>query len=155
MEHPAFGPAEWIWNTDNVSYAHPVTFTATRTFEISQPVTRARATIFVDRFYRLFLDGKLVGWGTCEAGRRADAYDLSTRFPRGTHLLAITAASPTGIGAILFSLELSGYGRYAVVSDSQWRVNGKPAWVWGRPPAYPWGFPPLASFESAWRAAAQ
>jgi hypothetical protein len=155
MESSQTGAAKWIWATDDVHSPHPVRFTATRSILIEEPITFARAKIFVDRRYRFFLDGAPVGEGGQKPGDPMDVYDLSTRFPRGPHVFAIEAESPTGIGGILFGLDISGHGRNAVVSDEKWKIGDRPAFVWGKPPIYPWLFPSVASMESASRAAAQ
>jgi hypothetical protein len=76
-------------------------------------------------------------------GDALDVWDVSGRFPRGIHTLAVEAESPTGIGGILFARDISGHGLNAVVSDGSWTVDGRPAFVWGAPPMYPWGFPAL------------
>jgi hypothetical protein len=155
MESSTTGRAKWIWATDDVKTPHPLKFAARRSFLLELPVAGARARIFVDRSYRFFLDGALVGSGSKKPGDAMDTYDLSGRFSRGRHDLVIEAESPTGIGGILFGLDLSGLGRNAVVSDEEWTLGGQPPFVWGKPPIYPWGFPDRAREERAARAAAQ
>lgn len=141
MESSATGRARWIWSTDDVKTPHPARFTALRSIVVEEAVTDARIKIFVDRKYRVLLDGRVVGTGGMTPGDPLDVYDVSDRFPRGVHVFAIEAESPTGIGGILFALDISGHGRNAVVSDASWSIDGRPAFVWGDPPMYPWGFP--------------
>lgn len=155
MERSETGRARWIWATDDVKSPHPLKFAATRSILIDAPVEAARARIFVDRSYRFFVDGVLIGSGGQKPGDALDSYDLSSRLRPGRNDLVIEAASPTGIGGILFGLDISGHGRNAVVSDASWRVDGRPAFVWGEPPIYPWEFPVRASAERASRAATQ
>lgn len=143
LESSETGRARWIWATDDVKSPHPVRFTARRSIVIEETVTDARAKIFVDRAYRFRLDGREIGAGGMTPGRPMDVYDLSSALPRGTHELEIDAESPTGIGGILFALDVSGHGRNAVVSDASWRIDGRRAFVWGGPPMYPWRFPQL------------
>jgi hypothetical protein len=143
MESSETGRARWIWATDDVKKPHPVSFRASRSIWIDERIASARAKVFVDRSYRLFLDGDFVRSGGQKPGDPLDVIDLSNRLPLGAHELVIEAASPTGIGGILFALDLSAYGRNAVVSDSSWKVDGRPAFVWGEPPMYPWRFPRL------------
>ena len=143
LESSETGRARWIWSTDDVKTPHPVRFTARRSIVIEETVTDARAKIFVDRAYRLRLDGREIGAGGMTPGRPMDVWDLSAALPRGVHTFEIDAESPTGIGGILFGLDVSGHGRNAVVSDATWTIDGRAAFVWGEPPMYPWGFPPL------------
>lgn len=144
MESSETGRARWIWATDDIKSPHPMRFRASRSILIDEKIASARAKIFVDRSYRLILDGEVVGSGGQKLGDPLDLVDLSTRLAPGTHEFVIEAESPTGVGGILFALDLSGYGRNAVVSDASWTVDGKPVFVWGDPPMYPWGFPQIA-----------
>lgn len=143
LESSETGRARWIWATDDVKTPHPLRFTATRSIVIEETVTDARVKIFGDPQYRVLLDGRLVGAGRQAPGDALDVYDVSDRLGRGVHEWAIEAESPTGIGGVLFALDVSGHGRDAVVSDASWTIDGRPAFVWGDPPMYPWGFPPL------------
>jgi hypothetical protein len=78
-------------------------------------------------------------------------YRVAALLRTGVNRIAIEASSPTGVGGILFSLDLDAFGRDAVVSNGRWRVDlsaeavrtgarYRPV-VWGRPPQYPWGYP--------------
>ena len=140
MESPATGGAKWIWSTDDVRAPRPARFTAIRSIALDADVPSARARIFVDRGYRFFLDGRLAASGGMKPGDPMDTVDLPA-LARGVHTLALEAESPTGIGGILFALDLEGRGRAAVVSDGAWGIGARPAFVWGDPPMYPWGFP--------------
>jgi len=144
MESSETGRARWIWATGDIKTPHPMSFLASKSILIEEKLASAKAKIFVDRSYRLFLDGELLRSGGQKPGDPLDVVDLSTRLVPGAHELEIEAASPTGVGGILFALDLSGYGRNAVVSDGTWKVEGRPVFVWGDPPMYPWGFPEIA-----------
>jgi len=141
MESSATGDARWIWSTDDVRSPRPARFTATRSIVLDEAVPASNAKIFVDRAYRLFLDGRPVAEGGMKPGDPMDSVDLG-RLGRGPHVFSIEAESPTGIGGILFALDVPGRGRGALVSDASWTIAGRPAFVWGEPPMYPWGFPP-------------
>lgn len=141
MESSVTGDARWIWSTDDVKSPAPTRFTAIRSIALEEGAPGARVKIFVDRAYRLLLDGVPVGSGAMKPGDPMDVWDLAGRLTPGTHVFAIEAASPTGIGGILFALDMPGRGRGALVSDASWRIGGRPAFVWGSPPMYPWGFP--------------
>jgi len=56
-----------IWATDDVKTEKPATFTASRSFSLSAPAPVARTKVFVDRSYRLFVDGRLVPVGAAPA----------------------------------------------------------------------------------------
>jgi|PersoiStandDraft_1058852.scaffolds.fasta_scaffold40707_3 hypothetical protein len=154
LESSSTGHAKWIWDAGAVTHPAPLRFTASRSLVIAEPVSWARAKIFVQDGYVLRLDGQQVGAGEMRPGDPLDVYDLSSAFPPGVHVFEIEAESATGIGGILFALDISGHGRGAVVSDGSWRIRGRPAWVWGEPPIYPWLFP-LEKTARAFRAAAQ
>jgi hypothetical protein len=145
------GRAEWIWYTDRLREPRPLAFVATRDFELSKAPEKARARMFVDRTHVLYVNGALAGSGSQRPGDPLAVYEVAPLLKAGVNRVAIAAASPTGIGGILFSLEIFMAGRDAVVSDGRWRVDPsaeairsgaryRPV-VWGRPPQYPWGYP--------------
>lgn len=149
----ATGPAEWIWYTARVPQPRPVRFYATRDFELPRAPARAFAKVFVDREHVLYVNGRRAAAGVQQTGEPLAVYDLTRYLTGGVNRLAIEASSPTGIGGILFSLDLDGFGRDAVFSDGRWRVDlsaraireggrYRPQ-VWGRPPQYPWRYPRL------------
>ncbi len=149
----ATGPAEWIWYTGRVPEPRPVRFYATRDFDLPRAPARAFAKLFVDREHALYVNGRRVGAGVQHPGDPLAVYDLTRHLTGGLNRVAIEAASPTGIGGILFSLDLDAFGRDAVFSDGKWRVDlsaeairdggrYRPQ-VWGRPPQYPWRYPRL------------
>lgn len=147
----ATGPAEWIWYSGRVPEPRPVRFYATREFELPRAPDRAFARLFVDREHALYVNGRRVGTGVHQPGDPLAVYDLTRHLAGGVNRVAIEASSPTGIGGILFSLDLDAFGRDAVFTDGNWRVDlsakairdgGRyPPQVWGRPPQYPWGYP--------------
>jgi hypothetical protein len=105
----------------------------------------------VDREHVLFVNGTEVGRGTQAPGDPLRLYPLEASLRPGVNRIAIQASSPTGVGGILFSLDLDALGRDALVSDRRWRVDlsaeavtsgarYRPM-VWGRPPQPPWGYP--------------
>jgi hypothetical protein len=149
--HLATGGAEWIWYTNRVPEPHPITFVATRDFVLDRAPERALAKVFVDRGHVLYVNGTRAGSGTQRPGDPLAVYQVASLLKTGINRIAIEAESPTGIGGILFSLDVHLSGRDAVVSDGRWRVDlareaveigarYRPA-VWGRPPQYPWGYP--------------
>jgi hypothetical protein len=146
------GRAEWIWYPNESSQPSPIAFTATRDFALPSSPAHARAKLFVDREHVLFVNGVRAGSGVQSRGDPLAIYDVAPLLRAGANRIAIEAASPTGIGGILFSLDVEGFGRDALVSDGLWRVGLSSASssgetrrpeVWGRPPQYPWGYPRL------------
>jgi hypothetical protein len=147
----ATGRAEWIWYTNRVPEPRPLAFVATRDFVLTRAPERALAKLFVDRSHVLYVNGTRAGSGTQRPGDPLAIYQVAPLLKPGINRVAIQAESPTGIGGILFSLDVHLSGRDAVVSDGRWRVDlsreavevgarYRPA-VWGRPPQYPWGYP--------------
>ncbi len=145
------GRATWLWYTSLVPVPRPIRFYATRDFELPRAPSRATAKVFVDREHVLYVNGLRAGAGSQRPGDALRLYDLALFLRAGVNRIAIEAASPTGIGGVLFSLDLDLFGRDAVVSDGLWRVDLDPASlqrgaryrpvVWGKPPQYPWGYP--------------
>jgi hypothetical protein len=145
------GRAEWIWYTNRVPEPEPIVFVATRDFVLARAPERALAKVFVDRAHVLFINGARAGSGTQRPGDPLAIYQVAPLLRAGVNRVAIRAESMTGIGGILFSLDVHLYGRDAVVSDGRWRVDLAPEAVevgaryrpavWGTPPQYPWGYP--------------
>ena len=149
--HGATGRAEWIWYTNRLPQPSPIRFFATRAFELPDKPDRALVKLFVDEEHVLWVNGKRAGAGRQRAGDPLALYDIAPLLAAGPNRLTVEAASPTGIGGILLSVDVQGFGRDALVSDGAWRVDTsreaiagpgryRPV-VWGRPPQYPWGFP--------------
>ncbi|HSS43929.1 MAG TPA: hypothetical protein VLO07_01210 [Thermoanaerobaculia bacterium] len=146
----ATGQARWIWCSRDISRPSPVRFYATRGFLLREVPATAMARIFVDRRWRLFINGVPLAAGEQRPGDRLEVWDVTSSLTRGANRVAIEAESPSGVGGILFCLDLGG-GRKPVVSDASWRVEsseeaivaggGTPALEWGSPPMYPWGYP--------------
>jgi hypothetical protein len=126
-------------------------FYAVREIALAAPPARATARVFVDRAHVLFVNGQRAGAGTQSPGDALAAYEVGPLLRAGVNRVVIEASSPTGIGGILFFLDLDGL---SLVSDGRWRVDRDAAAVtgqaryrpvvWGRPPMYPWSYPRLA-----------
>jgi hypothetical protein len=145
------GAAEWIWYSYGPQEPRPVRFFATREIVLPTAPARATAKLLVDPEHVLYVNGLRVGGATRHSGDPLRLYAIAALLHPGVNRIAIEAASPTGVGGILFSLDLDGFGRDAVVTDGLWRVDlsreslatgarYRPV-VWGRPPQYPWGYP--------------
>ena len=147
----ATGPAAFLWYTGRVPEPRSLRFWATRDFELPRKPERALAKVFVDREHVLYVNGVRVGGGRHQTGDPLAVYEVAPLLAEGRNRVAIEAGSPTGVGGVLFSLDVDGFGRDAVVSDAGWRVDLDPSAlaeggrfqpiVWGRPPQYPWGYP--------------
>lgn len=145
------GSAEWIWYSSRVPEPRLVRFWATRDFILPRAPSRATAKLFVDSEHVLYVNGERLGGRAQRRGDPLAVYDAAPLLREGSNRVAIEAASPTGVGGILFSLDLDSYGRDALVSDGGWKVDPSPEGivrgarfapvVWGRPPQYPWGYP--------------
>ena len=149
--HLATGRAAWIWYSGKVPESRPLRFWATREFTLPVQPARAMAKVFVDREHVLYVNGARAGGGTQRPGDPLALYDVAPMLLAGTNRVAIEAASPTGTGGVLFSMDVEGFGRDALVSDAGWRVDLDESaperggryrpMVWGAPPQYPWGYP--------------
>jgi hypothetical protein len=147
----ATGGAEWIWYSSRVPEPRPLRFWATRDFELPRKPARALAKVFVDREHVLYVNGARAGGGSQMPGDPLVLYEVADLLVEGPNRVALEAVSPTGIGGVLFSLDVEGFGRDALVTDGGWRVDPSPSavveggryrpTVWGRPPQHPWGYP--------------
>ena len=147
----ATGRAAFLWYTGSVPRPRPLRFWATRDFELPKKPERALAKVFVDRDHVLYVNGIRAGAGTQRPGDPLALYEVAPLLAAGRNRVAIDAGSPTGVGGVLFSLDVEGFGRDALVTDAGWRVDLEPSAlaeggryrpvVWGRPPQYPWGYP--------------
>ena len=149
--HLATGRAAWIWYPGKVLESRPVRFWATRDFTLPAQPARAMAKVFVDREHVLYVNGTRAGGGRQRPGDPLAVYDVAPLLVAGPNRVAIEAASPTGIGGVLFSMDVENFGRDALVSDAGWSVDLDESarergaryrpMVWGPPPQYPWGYP--------------
>jgi hypothetical protein len=147
--HLATGPARWIWWTDDLEQPLPLHFWAVRSFRLDS-APGARARIFADGAWNLWINGEKVGSGRQQPGDRLVTIDASGRLRVGENRVVLDVLSETGAGGILFALDV-GTSEHAVVSDGTWRMSpseaearagrGRAAILWGRPPMYPWGYP--------------
>lgn len=147
------GQARWIWYSRDVREPRALFFVATRDVLLAQRPSRATAKVFGDRWHVLWVNGRRIGGARQRPGDPLALYEVAADLSRGVNRIAIESGSDTGIGGLLFSLDVSDWGRDAVFSDRRWRVDPdrrairsggrfRPA-VWGRPPMYPWRWPRL------------
>lgn len=150
-EYSRTGGARWIWYSRDVKEPRELAFVATRDVVLGRRPTRATAKLFGDRWHVLWVNGRRVGGARQRPGDPLALYEVARYLGPGTNRIAIESGSDTGVGGLLFSLDLSDWGRDACVSDGRWRVDPsrraistggryRPD-VWGSPPMYPWGWP--------------
>lgn len=147
------GEAEWIWFSRDVPRPAWVRFYMTRDFDLPEAPVSAVAKVFGDRRHVLYINGFGLGGGELAPGDPLWLHDLTPQVRKGKNRIVIVLESNTGIGGLLFALDVAGLGRNVVVSDERWRFDfsesaisrgGRfPAVSWGRPPMYPWRYPRL------------
>ncbi len=145
------GGARWIWYSSRVPKPEPIRFYATCDVDLPGAPARAKARVFVDREHVLYVNGERAGAGTQKPGDALAVYEIGRFLRPGSNRITIEAASPSGIGGILFALESDGRAVPAAASGPGWRVDLDAAAVhsggrerpvvWGPPPQYPWGYP--------------
>ena len=150
--HRATGRAEWIWYSYRMPQARADPLLRDPRLRPGRRSPAARsAKLFVDREHVLWVNGERAGAGQQQPGDPLALYEIASFLRAGENRVTIEAASPTGIGGILLSVDIQGFGRDALVTDGDWRVDlsrdpiagpgrYRPV-VWGRPPQYPWGYP--------------
>lgn len=152
-EYSRTGNARWIWYSREVKEPREIAFVATRDIVLERSPQRATVKLFGDAWHVLWVNGRRVGGARQHPGDALALYEVAGYLRRGVNRIAIECGSETGVGGLLFSLDLSDRGRDAVVSDRRWRVDSSRqaifsggryrAEVWGSPPMYPWGWPRL------------
>ena len=144
------GPARWIGYTREIPQSSPLRFRAWKDFEIGAPAPgSAPVLLFADRDWALSINGTEASRGSQKPGDPLVRLDAARWLRAGENRVSIEAGSPTGVGGILFRMDLPG-GRI-LVSDASWRVERisppsegeRPAIEWGKPPLYPWGYPEM------------
>lgn len=152
-EYSRIGSARWIWYSRDVREPRQLVFVATRDFVLEITPHRATAKVFGDAWHVLWVNGRRVGAARQHPGDPLALYEVAEYLRHGVNRVAIESGSETGVGGLLFSLDISDRGRDVVVSDGKWRVDSSReaifsggryrAEVWGSPPMYPWGWPRL------------
>jgi len=159
------GSASWMWVGDDVSRPRPTAGLFVRTFTLADRPRRAVAKVCGDRQYALWINTYLVATGHNRPGFALDVVPVTDLLRPGRNVVAIEAASPTSVGAVLFSMDIDpgpvGFsagdprGRNAIVSGPDWTVtarwssrllegrsgDGHRPWIWGAPPDHPWSYP--------------
>jgi len=145
------GDAKWISYSREIKEPRWMRFYATRDFLLEEVPARAVAKVFGDRRHVLYINGFGMGGTEQRPGGPLFLHDFTPHLRRGENRIVVVLETATGVGGLLFALDLAGVGRNVLVSDGQWRVDLSPdaierggrsrAAVWGRPPMYPWGYP--------------
>ncbi len=145
------GSAEWIWYSRAGRLPRALHFYAFRDWDLAQAPRRARALVFAGPEGALWIGGARVATLRQHPGDPLAAVEVAPHLHAGRNRVVVEAASPNGIGGILFTCEGEGIEPDAIASGRAWRVSldageaergsGTPAIVWGRPPQYPWGWP--------------
>ena len=149
--------ANWIfshqWGKTQAPYDPENLFLIFRkTFDLTEHATEARAYVFADPRYQLFVNGRRVGRGPVRSEAYwfyYDAYDLKPYLREGRNVIALLVNSfgDHGLGwyvpppdsavrgAVLFQAELrfSGGRTITVVSDSSWKFHRHDAWQQNTP----------------------
>ncbi len=159
------GEASWMWVTDDVAQLRPLAGVFVHRFKLTDRPRSAVAKVCGDREFVLWVNGHLVATGHNRPGFTLEVIPVTDLMRPGTNVIAVEAASPTPVGAVLFALDLEPgprglragdpRGRSAIVSGRDWRVlrkwdasvletgeaSGAAPWIWGRPPDHPWSYP--------------
>lgn len=148
------GDAQWIWARDPQKHPHPVAVELVRELHLSDRPVRATAKICGDPEYVLRINGALVMTGRNRPEFTLDVVAVDDLLRAGHNVISIEARSASGIGGVLFALDVEAsplgraagdpHGRNVIVSGPRWSVRGAQVdspWVWGRPPDQPWSYP--------------
>jgi two-component sensor histidine kinase len=139
-EGPMFGLGSWMWDKDTQARQECGFWTR---FEIppDTEVGRARMRIAADNFYRVFLDGRVLGQGS--DWRIITEYDVTLILQPGPHILAVQAVNDFDQAGVLLGLkiELADGRTVETGSGTGWRVvpPGEGHWERRRTPLDRWG----------------
>ena len=148
------GSAQWIWVSDGGHEPHARAEVFEQVLELTDRPVRAIAKVCGDPQYVLSINGGLVMAGRNRPQFVLDVVPVTDLLQAGRNVITIEVRSPSGVGGLLFALDLEAsplgratgdlHGRNVLVSGSDWRIRGRPGevpWVWGQPPDQPWSYP--------------
>lgn len=152
----ATGRAQWIWAQHRVSSNVPVTFFATRDFDLPKNRYFTRIKVAGDPQYTLYFNGREVGGRRTADDMALDVYDVSTLARDGRNRIMVAVRSANGVGGLLASVDITPEYQNIVPSGSEWTIVRRwrsdlplhdPPRNWrsapmllGRPPARRWNF---------------
>jgi hypothetical protein len=116
------GPARWIWPKIDISDELPVTFFATRDFDLPANRYYTKIKVAGDPQYTLYFNGREI------AGRRVgdesalDVYDVTQLAKTGRNRIVIAVRATQGVGGLLAALDISPEAENYVVTDASWKV---------------------------------
>ncbi|HEY2093588.1 MAG TPA: hypothetical protein VGJ81_17070 [Thermoanaerobaculia bacterium] len=116
------GPARWIWPKVEISDELPVTFFATRDFDLPANRYYTKIKVAGDPQYTLYFNGREI------AGRRVgdesalDVYDVTQLAKTGRNRIVIAVRATQGVGGLLAALDISPEAENYVVTDASWKV---------------------------------
>jgi hypothetical protein len=147
------GHAEWVWVNDSLTKVFPTAGLFVASFRLDAPPQEALLKICGDREYVVYANGTAAACGWSRPGFRLDLFDIGHLLRQGENVLAVEVRSPTPVGGLLLSLDVTGVGSNIVVSGKNFMVRPRfslappgPADLdvpvhWGPPPRFPWGYP--------------
>jgi len=120
------GPAKWIWPRVDISSELPVTFFATRDFDLPADRYYTKLKVIGDPEYTLYFNGQEI------AGRRVgvlnveenvlDVYDVTQLAKTGRNRIVVAVRATQGVGGLLAAVDISPETENFVVSDTSWKV---------------------------------
>jgi hypothetical protein len=116
------GPAKWIWPKVDVSDELPVTFFATRDFDLPADRYYTKIKVIGDPEYTLYFNGREI------AGRRVgdesvlDVYDVTPLAKTGRNRIVVAVRATKGVGGLLAAVDISPETENFIVTDTSWKV---------------------------------
>src|SRR5436190_21312322 len=116
------GPARWIWPPVDISRQLPVTFFATRDFDLPANRYYTKIKVVGDPEYTLYFNGKEIGGRRVGDESVLDVYDVTPLAKTGRNRIVVAVRATEGVGGLLAALDISPETENYVVTDASWKV---------------------------------
>lgn len=116
------GPARWIWPKVDISSELPVTFFATRDFNLPASRYYTKIKVAGDPQYTLYFNGQEIAGRRMGEDSALDVYDVTKLSKTGRNRIVIAVRATEGVGGLLASVDISPEAENYVVTDGSWKV---------------------------------
>ncbi|HEX3108985.1 MAG TPA: hypothetical protein VHU41_07810 [Thermoanaerobaculia bacterium] len=116
------GPARWIWPNVDISQELPVTFFATRDFDLPANRYYTKIKVAGDPQYTLYFNGREIAGRRLNGESALDVYDVTQLAKTGRNRIVIAVRATQGVGGLLAAVDISPETENYIVTDTSWKV---------------------------------